>query len=390
MKILFVSNRVEIGGATNSMLALIKNLKDNHNVIPIVVSPNKKGKVYDFCKKNNIEYYYVKYFEIGYAFNVSTPKKIIKGILMPILFLLKAIFNKTSAKKLSKNIDFNEIDFIHTNVCRDDFGIYLKKEYCKPLIMHMREFGKKDFECKYLSRNIYKYFNKNVDKFIAISNVIKDYYIEKGIDKNKIKTIYNGIDTSSIKSKKTYNDKIKNIVISSGISKNKGQEQVIDALKDIALNSDIHLTLYGMGDNEYIKYLKRKIKKYNLNNSISFKGYCNNLNEELCNYDLAIMPSKAEAFGRVTVEYMLSGLPVIASDTGANCEIIEKDKSGLVYKFGDIEDLKQKINFCIENVNEVNLMAKEGQKHAKKYFTAKTNAYNINKLYEVMIDEKNK
>ena len=46
---------------------------------------------------------------------------------------------------------------------------------------------------------------------------------------------------------------------------------------------------------------------------------------------MAIMCSHNEAFGRVTIEYMLSGLPVIAYNGGATPEIIEDNVSGLLY-----------------------------------------------------------
>ena len=51
MNVLFVANKNEIGGATKSMLDMIKKLDDKCNIT--VLTPIK-GKVYDFCLKNNI------------------------------------------------------------------------------------------------------------------------------------------------------------------------------------------------------------------------------------------------------------------------------------------------------------------------------------------------
>ena len=38
---------------------------------------------------------------------------------------------------------------------------------------------------------------------------------------------------------------------------------------------------------------------------------------------------KRQGFGRVTVEYMCAGLAVIASDCGANPELIQHDVTGI-------------------------------------------------------------
>ena len=61
------------------------------------------------------------------------------------------------------------------------------------------------------------------------------------------------------------------------------------------------------------------------------------------------MLSKNEAFGRVTVEYMLQNLAVIASDAGANSEIIENGVSGLLYRLGDVDDLARKMIMYLED-----------------------------------------
>ena len=65
---------------------------------------------------------------------------------------------------------------------------------------------------------------------------------------------------------------------------------------------------------------------------------------------LDVHVQKQEGFGRVTVEYMLSGLCPIVSNTGANLEIVDDKISGIVYEKGNIQDLKEKIKYCINNI----------------------------------------
>lgn len=390
MKVLFVSNEIEKGGATKSMLTLVKQLK-HLNIKCIVITPVKNGYVYNYCKNNNIECYYIKYHFVGLGFNFKGMKKFTKMLKLPYHYICNKIFNFYSLKRISSIIDINTIDIIHTNVNRDNFGIQIAKKYKKKCVMHLREFGTLDYNCIYLRKNIYSYFNDNVDYFIAISSSIKNFFIEKGIDNKKINLIYNGVNENDIRVK-DYTSNVStsflNIVMVGNIQETKGQIQVIEALNlcDKVLRRNIKLYLYGSGDNNYILELKKLIKCYNLEKNIIFMGYNDNIYSEIVKYDCAIMASASEAFGRVTVEYMLSKIPVIASNTGANSEIILDNESGLLYEYNNIEQLKEKILILYYNKKNVrNYIANNAYLRAKDNFTAEINARNIKLLYEKII-----
>jgi glycosyltransferase involved in cell wall biosynthesis len=60
--------------------------------------------------------------------------------------------------------------------------------------------------------------------------------------------------------------------------------------------------------------------------------------------DVALMCSGCEAFGRVTVEAMKFGKPVIGSRAGGTRELIRDGWNGLLYEPGNPEDLAAKIS----------------------------------------------
>jgi hypothetical protein len=59
--------------------------------------------------------------------------------------------------------------------------------------------------------------------------------------------------------------------------------------------------------------------------------------------DALLMCSRCEALGRVTIEAMLLGKAVIGANTGGTPELITNGVTGLLYQYGDIEDLKRAI-----------------------------------------------
>ena len=74
---------------------------------------------------------------------------------------------------------------------------------------------------------------------------------------------------------------------------------------------------------------------------INFLGSINDVHERLGNYQIGLMCSRAEGFGRVTAEYMHAQLGVIASDSGANPELIQDGVNGLLFKSGDAKSLSE-------------------------------------------------
>ena len=338
-----------------------------------------------YCKNNNIECFYLKFKKISISLNKNDfLKNTIKIFLIPFISIYTFFLNRIAVKKLQKIIKMNEIEFVHTNIVRDELGILINKKYHIKHIMHLREYGKEDFGCVFIRKNYLKVLDKYTVQFIAISKSIKEAYIEKGINERKIVVIYNGVPP--IVNKKDNYDLSKEylkIVQVGALSEAKGQLQVIEAIEILKnkYGDYFKLYLYGTGEKKYLKYLNRKIKELNLEKNVFFMGQNANVTEELYKYDLAITSSKSEAFGRVTVEYMLAKVPVIVSDTGANCELINSNKGGLIYKFNDCMELSNCIYRYYLDTTLREKTALFSYDFAKKNFLAEKNEIEIKKIY---------
>src|SRR5947209_16515247 len=55
--------------------------------------------------------------------------------------------------------------------------------------------------------------------------------------------------------------------------------------------------------------------------------------------DVLVVPSWYEPFGMVTLEGMLHGLPIVASAIGGPAEILEHERTGLLFPPGNVEAL---------------------------------------------------
>ena len=384
MNILFVANKSETGGAPKSLQSLILKLKENNNIT--VITP-KKGIIYGFCKKNNIKVVRTFHEQFLIYSGNTTLKKYIRKLLIPILKIRHYMLNKVSMYIVKRNIDIDNIEIIHTNFYRDDIGGLLAKKYNKIHIVHLREFGNLDYDCLSLVKNKIKYLDKYTTKFIAISEAIKKHYTNQGIQAEKITLIYNGIENLNISRHINRNDNRLKMILVGNITEEKGQMDVLQSLLllDKERLEKISVDFYGQADTLYRKKIEKFILKNDLSNNVNIHEYVDNIYDILKNYDIGLMCSKAEAFGRVTVEYMSAGLLTIASDCGANPEIIDNRVDGFLYDKNNLKTFTDILNYIFDNdCEEIRLNA---IKKVENNFTYIKNANMVNDLYLRCIKE---
>lgn len=379
MKVLYVTNNDGKLGGAKALIEIITEMK-KRDVQPIVLTP-VHNEINEYCNKNEIKNYAIKYKCYMYVKSKNIFKNMIKFIPR---YLTYKYLNKKAIAKIENMIDIKSLDYIHTNTSIVDIGAIIAKRNNIKHIWHIREFGNKDFNFKSYRKNYIDFINNNSNAILAISKAVKDEWIKKGIDKNKINLVYDGIDISDIKIKKKINEKDNiDIVFSGSITPNKGQEHLIKALgyieKDIL--KKIHIDFIGNIGSKYYKELIKLIEKMKVEKNISFLGYRNNLRENLSSYEIGVICSKSEGFGRVTAEYMAAELCVIASDTGANTELIENEKNGLIYNYNNDKELAEKIKKIYNNKKLIDIYGKNARDTIIEKFTKEINADNIKKIY---------
>ncbi|MDD6826548.1 MAG: glycosyltransferase family 4 protein [Oscillospiraceae bacterium] len=376
MRILFISHYPGVGGANLSMLYLIQNLR-SYSVESTVLIP-KKGPIEDLLRANKIEYCIYTYASLR-----------TRKYYWPINYLvglLRYLTNIISALRISYRFS-KSIDIIHANSSLVFVGCLLKKIMKVPLVWHLREFGKDDYNLIFpLGLKFAKYNYENADALIAISESIKKYYIENICPNANIYTIYNGVQHDKIAyRKKTNNPPVYKICIVGGISQNKNQIELVKAAH-LLQGNNFKIDIIGEGSESDTRELYQLIQKYGLNDKIRLLGQRSDINSLLCNYDIGVITSKNEAFGRVIIEYMISGLAVVASNAGACPELVNDKVDGLLYELGNPEDLSKKLNSLINS--DENLLSKyslAGRNKAISLYTAKANAESISKLYNTLL-----
>lgn len=391
MRVLMIDVSSEDGGAGRSFQELVITLKKQYpNIEPVVLCSHKHGHI-DKFKDNGIEAYPTLHEAFNYSRDSKTLVYLAKIFPRFVRYIICDIY---ALIYLEKNVDMKSIDLIHTNSIRNDIGMILAKKYQIPHILHLREFGSKglDYDVRYFRCKPIQYVDERVNRYIAITSAVKNYWVNVNkINKSKISIVYNGIDDTDIKVR---NKRCKHlpmrIVMTGYFCKAKGQDELVRALTYLPcyILKNIHVDFIGNGDNDYINSIKKIIYGNNLQNVVSFLGKQDNVHKRLWQYDIGVTCSRAEAFGRVTAEYMLAGLCVIASNTGGNLELIKNNVTGLLYKYGNPQSLTEEIVGLYNDYRLLETLANNGNKFAKSNFVTQKNVAGIVNVYRQVLEYK--
>lgn len=387
MTVLYIIDPGTVGGATRSFMEMVVQLQ-KLGVHPIVLT-SEHNEFNDYLNGLGIKNLAIGHKSLFERFSF-------KGIKWPLRYL-KFIYRyqiaiRHAVRILKKSdIDLSTIDLVHTNSARNNIGCIINRLYGIPHIMHIREFGDLDFGC--IPFAPYKrQYNEYTNKFVAISEAVKNHWISKGLDSKKITVVYNGIHCEDIKPSPN-SDKENNVlklVIVGGVGAPKGQLVAVKAISLLPkeVKENVILDIIGWYDPLYVKEINHLINEQNLNEQINILGARNDVHEKLHEYQIGLMCSVSEGFGRSTAEYMHASLGVIASNTGANPELICDRETGLIFKCNDAKSLAECICQYYNNRKLLISCSQNGYIKARAAYKEEINAKNIYNLYRKLLKSK--
>ena len=127
------------------------------------------------------------------------------------------------------------------------------------------------------------------------------------------------------------------------------------------------------------------VQEYGVNSYFTILPETDGIKNMAQTMDVGIVPSHAEAFGRVTVEYQLQNLLVIGNDQGANPELVQSGKTGIIYHKSDCRGLANIMNDVIDNKVDWKNIANAGMLYARQHFLSSYNTQSVYNLYQEIL-----
>jgi len=399
-KILYIAHENTKSGATHSLINLLDHLPPDikpHVLIPktlnirSIIKKMKKDLIYSDTLQKELDKRGIPYYQAFYYYD---------NLKMDIHWLKRKFFSyirKDELKRMKRIVEQEGIHRIHSNSSVVKFGADLAKLSGIRHIWHVREDVKEMFEME--KEHLTEYYSTIVSRsenVIFVSNELRTDFQNvlnfHGVhhDSTKLITVYDGLPLHLVPVDATKRrteaeatlSKPFTITCIGTVYKIKGQEDLIELAKKLKKNTkgNYRILIIGQTKKKYYDQLLQKVVEYGVQDMVQFIDFTNDLVTLRADSDVEVVCSRKEAFGRVAIEAMDCGNPLIVTAAGGLNEIVDHGQSGLKYNPGDIEQLYQHVTDVQFNRINVQSMIEKGKLRASE-FDIRTCVLKLCKLY---------
>lgn len=370
VRILYVDTGIGLGGGQHSLIEIVKFL-DTSRFQPVVCSPPTSA-LKTRCDKMGVVWVPLP-FESAHLTSKNTGG--LPGVLRDMATSLFGIFY------LAGLVRRQRIDLVHANTFKAALACCpVSAVTGRPLLFHDRV---------HLShRGLARLVGLFAGRTIAISRSAAAKHSRRL--SHKMKIIPPGVDT----------DRILPAVRAEGpptvcyigrISEEKCIEKLIEAaprvIREIAgVRFVVAGSPFTSKDQTYFEYIMGLVDELSLSDRFEFPGYIEDVPGLLARCDVLVLPSRMEALGRVLLEAMAAGKPVIAFAAGGPEELITSGETGVLVESGSVKGVAEAIVQVLGDEALRMRMGAGARQRVVAGFSSRLVAARIMDVYDNMLD----
>lgn len=222
----------------------------------------------------------------------------------------------------------------------------------KPLLAISHHFfGKSIYREANLIAGSYVYFSEYLvnliykkTPFVVVSQSTLDEFVERGFNTSNFRIVTNAIAQENFPMNLCEKNDQLTVSYFGRLKKYKSVDHLFYAFEKVKCSyPNSRLEVIGRGD--YRPYLEKLAQQLKISDSVIFHGF---VSEEekvsiLAKSHVVVNTSMKEGWGITNIEANACGTPVISADVPGLRDSVAKDISGLLYKYGNVDELSQKI-----------------------------------------------
>ena len=171
----------------------------------------------------------------------------------------------------------------------------------------------------------------------------------------------------------------------------KAASLIKDEYKDLRIKVAGQNIISGnwINGSSYGLYIKKLIKKYELDGQVEFLGPQNALQmrNQMLKCNVFVSPSTIENSPNSVGEAMLLGTPCISSDVGGVNDMLRRDEEGFVYPYDEHYMLAYYIKYVFDCKKQIASVTKKAQKHARIAHDPMINSNGVMDIYKEIINQ---
>jgi len=287
-------------------------------------------------------------------------------------------------------IDEHQPDLVHANSlsmarllgsCRDSDPI--------PKTGHLRDILK-------LSRKTIADLNR-CDRLIAVSQATADFHIAQGLDAELITVLRNGVDLKrfqprepgSLRAELGLSPAARLIGTVGQICLRKGHDLLPQVASQLGCRADdIHFVIVGerysakQESIDFDRAIDIGFEKPGLSSHLHRLGFRHDVPQLLSEFDVLFHPARQEPLGRVLLEAAASGCPIVATNVGGTPEIVEHERSALLFPVDDAESATGDIERILKDRQLADSLATAARERMEQEFSIEVAAERSARFWE--------
>ncbi len=389
MKILLYDLSPYMGGSIRSGVALINGLLDRGDDVGLIAS---RHDLFAPLVAEGTQFFHVEWEGFKNLFETDNAATKIR---LPVISQMLALRKLSAhiAPALERALKDFAPDIIHLNQFNmfSTLMIQVARKAGIPCVMHGREirlYGRREIRLLSL-----------VERCVCVSTEEKENLVRKGgFAPEKLTVVFNGVDLQAFNVDKNpaarenlglpHDAKVACIL--GRVIPWKGQDIAIEAWNIVRQRvPGAILIIVGSGTEEYVKTCMDQVKRAGLEDAVRFLGSHDDVSSVLSACDLVIHASRysdpkfgpVEAFGRVVIEAMAAGLPVVATRAGGVLDIVLDGVTGKLVTPDDAKEMAEAIIEYLGNDQKALETGKAGRKRVEEEFSADMTTDAIRNVY---------
>lgn len=194
-----------------------------------------------------------------------------------------------------------------------------------------------------------------VDRVVAVSRDLEQWLVDVvGVRPGKVSQIYNGVDTERFSPAPRNGSGNRTLVVGSvtRFATIKDPMNLVEAFVRLK-REEFRLDLLMIGDGPLAEDARALLEDAAIDSRASLPGFRDDIPSLLREMDVFVLGSSREGISNTILEAMATGLPVIATDTGGNKELVRDQVNGILVPPGDRAALAGAIRQYLQDPSRV-------------------------------------
>lgn len=380
IKVLYINHNAGWGGSEQSLFDIIKHI-DKEKFEPILCVP-EEGILAEKARELNVKTYVLKNYSWRWYYGGLIAR--LKFLMLTPQIILYLFKWKSFFKKIKP-------DIVHININRVIEQLWVTKFLKTKTILHFRDIPSKVRRPFWGGLKTFYYFANLADYWVANSKATYDDI--KPHTNKEIKIINNLINLNEFDSKLhlkcsiEFDKNKKSVAMIGSLVPWKNQKDFIEVIKLLASDRK-DVDFYIVGDGPDKPFLQDMVKQNNLSGCVKFIDFTQNVYNFYSGLSVYVHTMPHESFGRVFIEAMAAGKPVVAYNSGGAAGIVVNNETGFLIENNNIKQFAEKINILLDNEELAKEMGAKGRKRVEENYNSPVIIKQLESFYTEILNDR--